>query len=84
MKPILILLFVLNFGTIVPSNTIVNVKNHHFKMDSVLAFSFSNVEIAQKDEISSSNSLVRLYNLKEYRVKKALNFVTQLDKPRLV
>ncbi|MGP1990669.1 hypothetical protein D9V96_002185 [Zobellia laminariae] len=84
MKSILILLFVFNFGVSAPPNTIVNVKNYVFEMGSVLASGSCDVETIKKAEISAKSSLVRLYKLKEYRVMKALDFVTKLDKPYLV
>ncbi|CAM3563722.1 hypothetical protein ZORO111903_20035 [Zobellia roscoffensis] len=84
MKPIVIVLFVINLGVFTPANTIVNVENHVFKVGYILVDSPYDIEIIKKSEISANNNLVCLYKLKEYRIMKALTFTPQIDKPLLV
>ena len=84
MKAILTLILVLFFGlTAFAQNTNTNATMESIEMDIVLDSGVIPSHFGQEVKTTSEKSVARLYKFKNSRVKKALEFTTKKDKPKL-
>jgi hypothetical protein len=84
MKAILTILFILFLGLTAQAQNIENNDTvEPLKMGIVLDSGIDTSNDYREVEITTEESVVRLYKFKNSRVKKALAFTTKKDKPKL-